>query len=1278
MNGETDTNQARNTCAAVLPSDLQADHIQRRRDRSPFYLACLALLLVPALKPLVRTDFTCGYDNVFHLWRAVEAGHLLRHGILFSRWAPNMARGFGYPLFVFHAPISAFLAAALHTTFGTAGLPWAASVNAVFALGIALGGLFAFLLARDLSGAPAGLVASATYIYAPFQAYESFNRGSLSEALAWAFPPLILWALHRYVSRRDHRFLAIGALSLAVMILTHQLFAFLFAPLLVAWVLLASVLARDWRVIGRGAAVGFLGLGLSAFFWLPGLAERAAVQTNRLLGTWVFDFRSNFLTLRELLALPRSVDPSLINDWPPKALGLAPALVALLPLARWRWMNRTARCQTAVLLALLAAYSLMTLPVSLPLWERLPLLPYVQFPWRFLGPATLCTALLAALAVSRSGPPHAAPRWWRAAPASAVLILVIALSNLGWFRPRHCSPPRDTSIAGMIAWERATHTLGTTAKGEYLPVWVQRFPEQDALAAAYEAGESIARLDRDSLPPGTHALQEAYRPLGATVELDSATPFRARYLAFYYPGWRVTVDGASVPVAPTDSEGLVSFEVPAGRHTIQIRFGETHLRLVADAISILSLVALTTLCVLRALPEDRRLRVLSSAWRALRHPVLAVVAVVTLLFLVALALNLSPSLRGPEDWRWVYAIPGRPVRLWIPAVTLVLYLVLAGAWIRRATRIAASRGSARWLLLALVLSVPLIQASLLVVGDSDAFKPLFYRTVSAGSSGVFSVGSTIESIGDYLRQYPALMPSFPVHPQRYPPGLPLLFALARRLLERMPALADALGYRLRLYQCHDLALMRLDNATIGTAAIQMALPLIGGLTLLPLHGLGKLVYGRRTAAWAVAVYPLVSSFALWSARWEQFYPLVATTSWYLLHLSLVRRRWMAALAAGITLSLGSMLNFGLLALLVPMGISAALSLAAQPADIRRFRSAASSLVAFVLGLVSIWVVYRLWFGTGFLDIWRVSMSYHLGLNRSYGLWVVYHLYDFFIFLGIPLALLFVVALAKGLHETLHLIGSWLLRAARLHPQPRPAVDALTMGLASGLLILDLSGTSRGEVARVWLFLTPFAALVAVRGLARLRVGTAGVGVVTLLLALHLFTFNTFLRVVTTGLTDPPFRARHFDLERTLSSVSQPLGATFIVDGTDAIALLGYDLEPQAPHPGDTLQLTLHWQALAPLAGPYTVFTHLVGPDGGLIGQQDNMPLQDAAPTTCWVPGEILADPYGIPTSPQAAAGEYALEVGLYVLQTGERLPVRGPAATGEGSVVLTSIPVVDR
>jgi len=74
---------------------------------------------------------------------------------------------------------------------------------------------------------------------------------------------------------------------------------------------------------------------------------------------------------------------------------------------------------------------------------------------------------------------------------------------------------------------------------------------------------------------------------------------------------------------------------------------------------------------------------------------------------------------------------------------------------------------------------------------------------------------------------------------------------------------------------------------------------------------------------------------------------------------------------------------------------------------------------------------------------------------------------------------------------------------------------------------------------------------------------------------------------------------------------------------------------------------------------YTVFTHLMAPDGTIAGQKDNPPVGGSYPTNLWLSGEVVVDVYEIPISADAAPGEHVLEIGLYVAETGARLPVLG-------------------
>jgi hypothetical protein len=109
-----------------------------------------------------------------------------------------------------------------------------------------------------------------------------------------------------------------------------------------------------------------------------------------------------------------------------------------------------------------------------------------------------------------------------------------------------------------------------------------------------------------------------------------------------------------------------------------------------------------------------------------------------------------------------------------------------------------------------------------------------------------------------------------------------------------------------------------------------------------------------------------------------------------------------------------------------------------------------------------------------------------------------------------------------------------------------------------------------------------------------------------------------------------------------------------------VAFPGYALHRATVAPGQGVELTVYWQSQRPMEVDYTVFTHLLDAEGRIRGQQDRMPVGGTRPTTTWLPGEIIADPYTIPLAPDAPPGRYRLEVGMYNLATGARLPVLGP------------------
>ena len=143
---------------------------------------------------------------------------------------------------------------------------------------------------------------------------------------------------------------------------------------------------------------------------------------------------------------------------------------------------------------------------------------------------------------------------------------------------------------------------------------------------------------------------------------------------------------------------------------------------------------------------------------------------------------------------------------------------------------------------------------------------------------------------------------------------------------------------------------------------------------------------------------------------------------------------------------------------------------------------------------------------------------------------------------------------------------------------------------------------------------------------------------------------------------------------TLSSGSRlPLEANL----ADKVLLVSCDLARVEFRPGETVQLTLHWQALREMTEDYTVFVHLTQADGQLVSQQDIQPLGGAKPTTSWTPGEVVDDPYELAIPVGASPGTYWLKVGMYSQRTMKRLPVVKPgrAQVEQDSILVGQIQV---
>lgn len=557
--------------------------------------AALVLLLLPvaAVTPLLEPGLPETHDAWLHIFRAVQLEACLAEGDWYPRWAPDFAQGLGYPIFNYYAPLAYYVLVGLHWL----GLSFVVAFKALQAGIFLLFGVGMYLFARDLLGERGALVAAAAYAYAPYHFSDAYVRGDVAEFLALAFFPFVLWRFRCLVLRPGPLNLVWAVLPYAGLMLSHNLSAFFFTPVLLAYLALLVLARRSRRAMAFAVAALGLGLGISAFYWFPALAEKDLVQIERTLVPPFFDLHNNFVSLATLLGPQPPIDQRLLNPEVPARLGTHLLVLALLGLvAAARRLVGEARLTVVMAGGLTAVLVFLMTEASGPFWDLLPLVSFIQFPWRLLGIASLGLALLAGAASCWLPAVRDEGRWWPSWVATGALVVVVIAPSLVYLYPaeRDLRFPEPT-IADAVAFELDSAALGTTA-GEYLPLTVETFLEPSPMRQFYEGAGPKERLNRPALPAGVQAELLAHRGGYDAYRIAAATPTTVLFNVYYFLYWHAYVDGVEVETWPYEPYGLVTFTVPAGEHLVELRREHTLVENAASATS-----AFTGLVLLAAL-----------------------------------------------------------------------------------------------------------------------------------------------------------------------------------------------------------------------------------------------------------------------------------------------------------------------------------------------------------------------------------------------------------------------------------------------------------------------------------------------------------------------------------------------------------------------------------------------------------------------------------------------------------------------------------------------------
>ncbi len=535
------------------------------------------ILLIFTL-PTYSFLFTPGYFNMhddLQAMRILEMEKCFSDGQIPCRWAPDMAWGYGQAMFNFYSALPYYLGILIRILTPLSIL---ATVKLLFAISLVASVLGMYLLAKEFWGKLGGFLSAVLYTYAPYHALDIYVRGALAESFALAILPFLWLLIYKIIKMPSFSNIVLGSISVAFLLMTHNISTMIYFPFTLSWVIFCLLKLKKLKNIFYLGLSGFLGLGLASFFLIPALFERSLIQSYYLTSDYS-DFRAHFVSLHQLF-FSRFWDdgPSVFgtNDemsfqvgWPHWWL-----IFLLLPLALL-WLRKKDRRLDAILtfmfLGLFLFSTFLTHSRSIFFWLNVPMIEFVQFPWRFLG--------LSIFFLSFAG--GALGKIYRlvSIPLVGITTILAIILNVKYFVPLVYSfkVTDEEKLSG-----EAYKLQQKAAILDYLPKTAKIAPTSKA-------------FDKPIIIKGSGNI-ENFQVSSNRFSFDANIyeESKVEIPVMYFPNWILIIDDKLIKPDIHGDYGLISTTLRKGSYLVRGRFINTPIRTLANTISVITFLGLIT------------------------------------------------------------------------------------------------------------------------------------------------------------------------------------------------------------------------------------------------------------------------------------------------------------------------------------------------------------------------------------------------------------------------------------------------------------------------------------------------------------------------------------------------------------------------------------------------------------------------------------------------------------------------------------------------------------
>lgn len=553
--------------------------------------------LLPNLLIVLVALFSCasillhgafgGYDLEFHLIWVKHFTAQLAQGELYPRWLMDMNFGAGSPTFYYYPPLAYYITAIPGLLF-----PWI-EVITQHAIGetaiIALSGMAFYHYAQRRFAAIPALLASLIYMILPYHfEYDLWTRQDLSEIANYIWLPLVIDYTERLFDGEEA---LIGlAIVYGCMMLTHLPTTLLFSLGLAGYVLVLTCMKPSWRFLAHFSTAIAIGILLAGTYWIPAVFCLKYIHAEEWWAPF-YDFRRWFFPLVDAPQL--NSDSQRLFDM----LCLTTVIFALCWLNALCWRSPEAIKKLWPCLALVVVSWFFMSSWSRILWEVLPLLSKVQFPWRIAVGIDLATAIAVLLMMNNLYLQHDKLTILVAAVVISLLLYSLATAHIGF------SLVPDDAGKNVHKLYREALFMNSEDASPHIPRWNNLAQVDENDKTIEMLGQKVYDKSHGDITTGNVAYVERNGSITVStwapdrilldIDLQNPTPLTVRQL--YFPNWRASVvgSGSTLKIAPVAGWGLIRIIAPAGKYQLQLKMGHLKEELIGAAMSGLALLLLS-------------------------------------------------------------------------------------------------------------------------------------------------------------------------------------------------------------------------------------------------------------------------------------------------------------------------------------------------------------------------------------------------------------------------------------------------------------------------------------------------------------------------------------------------------------------------------------------------------------------------------------------------------------------------------------------------------------